>query len=97
MENEISCFRLRPDVRYRKIFEEGVVLRQAVGEVLVLNGVGIRIVELFESEASVRTVAAQLALEYEVEAARLEGDVWEFVQDLRDAGFLELVKHAGQG
>ncbi len=89
METEFSRFRLKRDVLYRRVWDEGVVLLKSLGEVLVLNDVGTRIVELCETGISARDLVTRLVQEFDVEPERLEADLRDFIQDLKDAGVLE--------
>lgn len=97
MEYPNPSYRLRPDIRHRRIREEGVVLNQDSIEVLVLNGVGMRIVELCEAGTSVPELIARLAGEYEVERERLETEVPEFLADLQEAGIVQAVAAGESG
>ena len=72
-----SVLRRRADVRYRIIDEEGVVVRQDAGEVLVLNDLGTRILGLSDGAAPVADWIDALALEFEVDRPQLERDVLE--------------------
>jgi hypothetical protein len=89
METEFSWFRLKRDVLYNRVWDEGVVLRKSLGEVLVLNDVGTRIVKLCETGTSVRDLVTGLMQEFDVEPERLEADIRNFIQDLKNAGVLE--------
>lgn len=82
--------RLRPrsDVRFRRILDEAVVLRQEEGEVLVLNEVGSRILELLDGARTTDQVVAELAAEFDGPPERLERDVLSFVQELVASGVL---------
>ena len=82
-------FGLREDVRYRVIGEEAVVVRQEAAEVIALNGVGARVLELLSAERSVREIVEALENEYEVDRPTLESDVTTFVQEIVEAGILE--------
>ncbi len=82
-------YRVSSEVRFRRVSEEGVVIHQRQGEVLVLNDVAMRIVELAGPGVSVDEVVERLAAEYEVEPAELEADVRGFIRELLDAGVLE--------
>ncbi len=84
-----SIFRRCPDARYRNIGGEGVVVRQAAGEVLVLNGVGARVLDLLDSGATVGELVSALAAEYDADRATLERDVLAYFQELLDAGVIE--------
>jgi hypothetical protein len=89
MLNETFVYRVNADVRYRRVSEEGVVIRQRAGEVLVLNDVAMRIVELAQSGVSLSDLATRLVAEYEIEPARLEADLRGFVEELLEANVLE--------
>ena len=84
-----SVFRTRADARYRNIGGEGIVVRQAAGEVLVLNEVGVRVLDLLAAGNAVAGVVATLKSEYDIDAATLERDVLDYVQELVDAGIVE--------
>ena len=59
-----AVLRRRPDVRYRRIEGEAVVLRQSTSEVLVLNEVGASVLDLADGERSVGDWIETLAGEY---------------------------------
>ena len=82
-------FRKSSDARYRNIGGEGIVVRQAAGEVLVLNEVGVRVLDLLATGNPVQRVVEALGAEYEVDAATAERDVMAYAQELLDAGVIE--------
>ncbi len=84
---------LRParDLRFRRIDDEAVVVRQRAGEVLVMNETAARLLELADGRTSVADWVDVLAAEYEVEREALERDVLAFALDLAAEGMLELV------
>ena len=84
---------LRParDLRFRRIDDEAVVVRQRAGEVLVMNETAARLLELADGRASVADWVEILAGEYDVEREALERDVLAFAMDLAEEGMLELV------
>jgi len=84
-----KIFRKRADARYRNVGGEGVVVRQTAGEVLVLNEVGVRVLDLLAAETSVANVVTALIAEYEVDQATAESDVSRYIQELLDAGIIE--------
>ena len=93
MENPVTeqgtepRFRARDDVRFRLIADEAVVIRQRVAEVIVLNEVGGRILELLAGSDSGLTRAelvSALVEEYDVDSETLHRDVEEFLAELRD-------------
>src|ERR1700674_742406 len=92
--NEIgvgSVLGRRPDVRFRVIDAEGVVVRQSAGEVLVLNDIGTRILALADGVAPVAVWIDTLLVEFEVEVERpaRESDVLAFAAELVEQGLLE--------
>jgi len=89
MTDATTVFRTRSDARYRNIGGEGIVVRQAVGEVLVLNEVGVRVLDLLAVGKPVGQLIGTLAAEYEVDSVTLERDVLAYIQELLDAGIVE--------
>ncbi len=83
---------LRParDLRFRRIDDEAVVVRQRAGEVLVMNETAARLLELADGRTSVADWVQVLAEEYEIDRRALERDVLAFVADLTEEGMLEL-------
>lgn len=86
-----AIFRHRPDLRYRLIDGEAVVVRQEAAEVLALNGVGARVLELLDGRRTVGEVVDRLYGEFEVDRAELERDVARFVAELATIGVTEEV------
>jgi len=81
--------RLAPDVRFRVVVEEGVVLRQRSAEVLVVNEVGARVLALIDPSRTVAQVLLQLEEEFDVERTVLEADVAAFLAELVASGVVE--------
>jgi hypothetical protein len=80
-----------PDVRYRTLDGEAVVVRQRAGEVLVLNEVGARLLALVDGATPLAVWVATLLAEYDVDRAVLERDLAELAGELTAAGVLEVV------
>ncbi len=89
MTESNRIYRLKSDIRYRTIADEGIVLRQDEGEVLVVNGVGVRVVELIAEGTSFQQILTTLETEYEVEPEQLKTDVLTYLEELEKAGVLE--------
>ena len=66
-----------------------MVVRQDEGEVLVLNELGRRILELMDGKRPVQEIIEQLVDEYEAARAKIEEDVLGFLYELRDSGVTE--------
>ena len=86
-----SVLRARTDVRYRVVDHKAIVIRQQEGEVVVLNEVGARVLDLLQAGTPVQGVLDVMAAEFEVGRAELEKDVLAFVRQLLDGGILEEV------
>jgi hypothetical protein len=97
MIDKDAVFRRRSDIRYRIVGPEAVVVRQSVPEVLVLNGVGARVVERIDGTLTVDALVTALASEYDVERETLERDVIAFLDDLAEGGVIERVETADGG
>jgi hypothetical protein len=91
-----SIFRLRSDVRYRIIDGEAVVVRQEEAEVIVLNSVGARVLELVRGGAPACRGFEALTKEYRVEPVELERDVLSFLGELVEAGVIEEIGGGGR-
>jgi len=81
--------RPRSDVRFRRLHPEAVVLRQEDSEVMVLNEVGGRVLELLAAGSSVGEATDVLVAEFAVEREALAGDLAAFVAELLAARVLE--------
>jgi hypothetical protein len=79
------------DLRYRRIDGEAVVIRQSAGEVLVMNEVAGRLLDLADGRTPVGGWIDALAGEYAVDRAALERDVLAFAAELAAEGMLEKV------
>jgi coenzyme PQQ synthesis protein D (PqqD) len=70
-----------------------VPVRAKVGDLASIysfNGTGSLIWKLLESPKTVMELAAAVAREYDVEAARAEHDVTEFVGEMKSVGLVEV-------
>jgi Coenzyme PQQ synthesis protein D (PqqD) len=83
---------LRParDLRFRRVDDEAVVVRQRAGEVVVMNETAARLLELADGRTSVAGWVEALAAEYEVDREALARDVLAFAADLAAQGMLEV-------
>jgi coenzyme PQQ biosynthesis protein PqqD len=87
-----AVFRRCSDVRFRTVLEEGVVIKQQTAEVLVLNTVGARVLELLDGQRTVAEVQAALAAEFAAPAESLAQDVTGYLDELLQAGIVEDVR-----
>jgi len=83
-----DAIRLSPDIRYRTITPEGIVVHLERGEVVVVNELGIRILELIEKTGSLSAVIDNLSETYDASRNRITADVQRFCDDMRGHGLL---------
>ncbi len=79
---------LHPDVVFRAVGDEGVVVDQRRPEVMVVNRLALRVLQLIRETGSRGAVLAALASEYPVEPAIIEADMDGFLDDLRRRGLI---------
>lgn len=82
-------YRPRPDVRYRVVEGEAVVVMQRSAELLLLNEVGAAILRLLDGHRTAAQVLDELRREFDVEPAELERDLRAFIDELAAAGVIE--------
>jgi hypothetical protein len=90
-----SSFRIAPDVRYRVIDDEAVVVRQREGDVLVLNQVAARVLQLVGENLSPTEIGDRVVEEYEAPAKAIREDVERFLDELEKLDVLERLEAAG--
>jgi hypothetical protein len=83
-----SVLRPSPDVIFRELEGEAVLLDLASGRYFGLNAVGTRIWMLLESGSTVGDAAAALAAEFEADADQIARDVDDLVAELSARGLL---------
>lgn len=91
MNDSNQRFRPCPDIRFRVIDREAVVLRQNAAQALVLNEVGARILQLLDGKITLAAVIDQLTEEFEADPTEIAGDCYEFVESLTEHGIVEPV------
>lgn len=89
MINQDTIFQLRPDVRYRCIHGEGVVVRQGDAEILIINKVAVETIDLLDSEKPVSAIVDELLQKFEVDRQSLESDLDSYLGELLDANIIE--------
>jgi hypothetical protein len=71
-----------PDVLFRVVGEEGVLLNLITARYLGLNPVGTRMWNVLSGASSIQAAYDELIEEYEVEPAQLRADLVEFIDQL---------------
>jgi hypothetical protein len=78
-----------PDVLFRVLGDEGVLVNLTTGRYLGLDMVGTRMWNLLTTAASIQAAYEELLQEYDVEPARLRADVAEFIDQLLGQKLIE--------
>lgn len=86
-----TVLQLESDVRQARVAGEGVILRQDDGEILVINEVAIRFVELIDGDRNLGELTELLLQEYDVEKDRLAVDLAEYASELVNQNVLNIV------
>jgi hypothetical protein len=91
--------RVAPDVLFRLLGEEAVLLNLNTERYLGLNAVGTRMWNVLARADSIQAAYDELLQEYEVEAAQLRKDIEEFIDQLIDQKLIETGRatEAGRG
>jgi hypothetical protein len=82
---------LRPDVAFRTIDDEGVVLDLSTGTYFGLNTSGTRMWQLLAEHGSLRKVVAALSREFDARQDTLERDLVAFVEHLASRDLVRVV------
>ena len=91
-----SAFRIAPDVRYRVIDDEAVVVRQREGDVLVFNQVAARVIQLVGEGLSPQQIGDHAVDEFDAPEAMIRKDVETFLEELESLNVVERLAPAGQ-
>jgi hypothetical protein len=80
---------LRPQVRFRPVGDEGVIVHTERAVVIVVNGLGLRTLELIREQGSRHAVIERLADEYDAPEATIAADLDAFLVLLREQQLIE--------
>lgn len=89
MKDNISDFQILSDVRFRMIADEGVIIRQEIGEALLVNEVGARILEMLKDGVQTVDLIERLTQEFDIGHDQLTQDVYHYLTALEAAGVVE--------
>ncbi len=79
-----------PDVVWRDLEGEGVLLNPVDGKYFGLNAVGLSVWDKMDGKSSLDEIAARLLEEYNVERPVLESDIKELAGRMADCGLITL-------
>ncbi len=74
---------LRPQVRFRAVDGEGVLIHTERGVVIVVNALGLRTLELIREQGSRQAVIERLTAEYDAPQATITADLDAFLDQIR--------------
>ncbi len=77
-----KTFSLHPQVRYRQVADEGVLVHLARGQVLVLNAVGLHIVQTLRQPKTREALLQSILDRFAVEKAQASADLDLYLQAL---------------
>ena len=87
-----SCLHVPRYVVSSKVADASVLLNTKTKKYFALDEVGVRFWDELKSGSDFRNVYEIILGEYDVADSQLENDLLELVQDLMDAGLVELVQ-----
>ena len=85
----VGALRLSQDVAYRLVDREAIVDGEVGNEVMVLDEVAARFVDLVTRGESATAAAATLLDEYELDPSAIEADLLRLLDELLERGILE--------
>ena len=88
--NKEQTFSISEEVLFQEVSGETVLLDLASESYFGLDSVGTRIWAMLKEDKSVGQVLDALLEEYEVDRARLEGDMNELLENLLEAGLIKM-------
>ena len=80
--NEI--WQLSEHVRFRRMFDEAVLIHQEQAEALVLNDTGISFLELCDGRRSAGEIISELTVQFDVNVRTLAKDLEPFLEELAE-------------
>lgn len=75
---------LDENILFRRVLDEGVVVDQRKAQVLVVNEVAVRILELIRETCPVEKIVSTLMSEYDASESEIKADVVRFLKQLED-------------
>jgi hypothetical protein len=84
-----DCVRVAPDVLFRLVSDEGVLVNLNTEMYLGLNPVGARMWSVLSEASSIQAAYEQLLREYEVDPSELRRDLEEFIAQLHAHHLIE--------
>jgi hypothetical protein len=91
MTGKDKVWKVDSSVRFRRLFDEAVLIHQEKAEALVLNDTAISFIEGCDGERTVDEIIAGMVDEFDVSAEQLAEDLGPFIEELAAQGVIEAV------
>ena len=82
-------WKVDPSVRFRRLFDEAVMIHQEKAEALVLNDTAISFIEGCDGQRTVGEIINGMVDEFDVSAEQLTADLAPFIKQLAEEGIIE--------
>ena len=82
-------WKVDPGVRFRRLFDEAVLIHQEKAETLVLNDTAISFIEGCDGQRTVGEIINGMVDEFDVSAEQLTADLAPFIKQLAEEGIIE--------
>jgi len=79
---------LDEEILFRAVGSEGVVVDQRKAEVIVVNALGLKVLELLRREEPRHAIIDTIAAQYDSTESQVTADVDAFLEDLSDRGWI---------
>ena len=83
-----EIWQIDDQVRYRRLFDEGVLIHQEQANALILNDTGIAFLELCDGQRNTGEIIESLGDTYDVDAETLAEDLESFISELAGQGII---------
>lgn len=93
MANREFC--LSDQVRHRSVGEDGVLVHLQNGRVIVVNEVGLYIIQLLQNPITAVMMVESISAEFDVSLLQAESDLSSFLSELDQENILKIVEQVG--
>ena len=86
-----TIWKVDSSVRFRRLFDEAVLIHQEKAEALVLNETSVSFLDACDGERTVDEIISGMMEDFEVSAKDLAADLRAFIQQLEQEGIIKAV------
>jgi len=91
MMNTSHIWKIDEHVRFRRLFDEGVVIHQEQAETVVLNDTGVTFLELCDGQRKTGDIISTMSETFDIDSETLLEDLRPFIQELAELGIIQRV------